>query len=253
MITVSVVSHGHGHMVARLAEQLLTLPQVSCVVVTLNIEETLDLPREPRLRVVRNTAPRGFGANHNAAFELCKTPFYCVANPDIELRLDPFPALLQALNDPSAAVAAPLVLGPEGQIEDSWRRFPSPLDLGLKLFSFHRGTYPEAVRYSTFEPDWVGGMFLLFKSKEYLTLRGFDQEFFLYYEDVDICARIRGNGQKVVGSTEAEVVHRAQRASWRHWGYFSYHLASILRYFTRDWRRVFPAVLRRSRRGARAR
>jgi len=251
MITVSIVSHGHGPMVVKLTHQFLQLPQVSCVVLTLNIEEALELPRDQRLRVIKNGMPRGFGANHNAAFDLCHTAFYCIANPDIEITDNPFPALLLGLQDPSAGVAAPLVRGPNGELEDSWRRFPSPLDIASKLLSSHRGTYSEATLHETFEPDWAAGMFLLFRAKDYLAVNGFDEGYFLYYEDVDICARLRGTGHKVVGCTGTEIVHQAQRSSWRQWSYFLHHLASIWRYYTRDWRRVFPAVLRRATRAAR--
>ena len=248
MITVSVVSHGHGTMVARLTEQFLCLPEVSRVIVTLNIEEQLDLPEDVRIQVLHNEVPKGFGANHNAAFELCETDLYCVVNPDIELRQNPFPALVQALESPTVALAAPLVLGETGQIEDSWRQFPSPLDLALKAFSRYDGTYPEATKNTHFTPDWVAGMFFLFTRHDYAALGGFDEGFFLYYEDVDICARLQVAQRGIIGCTDAQVVHKAQRASWHSWRYRRYHLTSIARYFSRDWRRCFPATLRQDAR-----
>jgi len=245
MITVSVVSHGHGSMVVRLAEQLLSLPQVSSIIVTLNIPEELELPRDRRVHVIRNAVPQGFGANHNAAFLLCDSPFYCVANPDIEIVGNPFPSLLQVLQDSDAAMVAPLVRGAKGQLEDSWRRYPSPLSLGLKIIGLHDGTYPGATLEAIFEPDWVAGMFLLFTAEDYRAVEGFDESFFLYYEDVDICARLHGRGRKVIGCSQAVVVHKAQRASRRDRRHFRYHLISVWQYFVCDWRRIFPAVLRR--------
>lgn len=244
MITVSVVSHGHGAMVADLVAQMLALPEVSRVIVTLNIEEPLTLAADARIKVVRNTVPQGFGANHNAAFALCETGFYCVVNPDVELLENPFPTLLKALALPAAGLAAPLVVGQGGAVEDSWRRFPSPFDLLRKALFGDKGVYAAAERSEPFFPDWAAGMFLLFETQAYAELTGFDEAFFLYYEDVDICVRLQAADRRVVGVAAARIVHKAQRSSWHSWRYRRYHLASMLRYFSRDWRRVFPSLLR---------
>jgi N-acetylglucosaminyl-diphospho-decaprenol L-rhamnosyltransferase len=244
MITVSIVSHGHGDMVSRLTEQLLRLPEISHVILTLNISETLNLPDDTRVQVIENKTPKGFGANHNAAFKRCDTDFYCVVNPDIELTENPFPVLLAALVQHPAALVAPRVVSPEGTPEDSWRHFPSPLDLLLKAFSRYDGTYPDAEVTERFAPDWIAGMFLLFQSKEFAAVNGFDERFFLYYEDVDLCARLRRAQRGLIGCSSVQVVHKAQRASWSSWRYRHYHLTSIARYFSRDWRRLFPTLLR---------
>lgn len=247
MITLSIVSHGHGDMVARLTEQCLLLPEVSRVIVTLNIKEHLELPSgDARLLVLHNAAPKGFGANHNAAFASCETPFYCVVNPDIELQQNPFAILIAALKDPSTALAAPLVCSAQGEIEDSWRIFPSPFNLALKVLSRSDGTYADASKSAHFSPDWTAGMFLLFKAEDYAALKGFDEGFFLYYEDVDICARLHRAGRNITGCSDAKVIHHAQRASWHSWTYRRYHLMSILRYFSRDLRRLMPSLLRRA-------
>ena len=59
MVTASIVSHGHGEMVARLADDLLACPEVSRIVITQNIAEDAVYPRDQRLEVRRNEAPRG--------------------------------------------------------------------------------------------------------------------------------------------------------------------------------------------------
>ncbi|WP_085310530.1 glycosyltransferase family 2 protein [Planktotalea arctica] len=244
MITISVVSHGHGAMVVNLSARLLELPEVARLIVTLNIDEALNFPEDPRLVLVRNAVPKGFGANHNAAFARCESALYCVVNPDIELLDNPFPVLMQGLLASETALAAPLVLDASGQIEDSWRRFPSPVSLVLKALSRDDGTYPEARESDIFAPDWIAGMFLLFKSFDYAQIGGFDERFFLYYEDVDICARLHAAGRGIIGCMGAQVVHKAQRASWQSWRYRRFHFTSLMRYFSRSWRRLLPAALR---------
>lgn len=230
MITVSVVTHRHGAFIKRLAGELLRCPAVKRIVITVNVEEPLTLPGDARLTILRNPEPRGFGANHNAAFRHCTTPYFCVLNPDIELRGDPFPQLMQAF-EPRAALVAPLVVSPAGELEDSYRKFPTVLDLVRKAVAPSRGT--PAAREDLLRPDWVAGMFMLFRAEAFRSVGGFDEKYFLYYEDVDICARLRRQGRGISVCPAATVVHDAQRTSHRDLRYATWHARSMLRYFVK--------------------
>lgn len=238
MIAVSIVSHGHGAMVGKLIGQLLDCPEVGRIILTRNIPEALELPQDERIVVIDNPVPKGFGANHNAAFARCKEAFFCPLNPDIELLENPFPLLLDAAKRSGATVLAPLVLSPAGGIEDSIRHFPTLRSLFSKLLGGYDGRYHLEKGQADFCPDWVAGMFVLFTSEAYAKLKGFDEGFFLYYEDVDICVRAWQQGQKVLVCPRVSVVHDARRASRRNWQHFRWHLASMGRYFLKHWWRL---------------
>lgn len=134
MIAVSIVSHGHGDMVRRLVGQLLAFPEVTQIILTLNVPESVALPDDARLTVIGNAEAKGFGANHNAAFATCTQMFFCPLNPDIEFDGNPFPVLSAALGDERVALVAPVVKSPDGKIEDSMRHFPTPGSLLTKAF-----------------------------------------------------------------------------------------------------------------------
>ena len=238
LISVSIVSHGHGTMVERLVASLLDCPEVSQIVITRNIPEVLDLVSSDRLTVVDNPVPKGFGANHNAAFEHCHKPFFCPLNPDIELLENPFPDLLAAMKLTGSAIVAPLVTAPDGQLEDSIRHFPTIFSLARKLTSGVDGRYQIKSDQAVFYPEWVGGMFMLFRSDDFMRLRGFDEGFFLYYEDVDVCARAWKQGMKIIACPQVSVVHDARRDSHRSTRYLRWHLASMARYFWKHWGRL---------------
>ena len=72
-------------------------------------------------------------------------------------------------------------------------------------------------------------MFLLFESAAYLDLGGFDERYFMYCEDYDICARLRLSGRAYSVLMECEVVHDAQRASRRSRQHLRWHLQSLMR------------------------
>jgi N-acetylglucosaminyl-diphospho-decaprenol L-rhamnosyltransferase len=225
-------------MVEKLVASLLDLPEVRQVVVTRNIPEPLSLGDDARLSVVDNAVPKGFGANHNAAYRLCDQPTFCVLNPDIAFATNPFPRLLAVMADTGAALVAPLVREPGGRVEDSTRYFPTLLSVAAKMFGVAEGRHLAADGQEAFYPEWVAGMFMLFRSLDFGRLGGFDEGFFLYYEDVDICVRAWKRGMKVAACTDADVVHDARRDSRRNLRYMRWHLASVTRYFWKHWGRL---------------
>jgi N-acetylglucosaminyl-diphospho-decaprenol L-rhamnosyltransferase len=230
LIAVSIVSHGHGDMVGRLVGQLLAFPEVAQIILTLNVPESVALPDDARVTVIGNAEPKGFGANHNAAFAACTQTFFCPLNPDIEFDRNPFPVLSAALGDDRVALVAPLVRSPDGKIEDSMRRFPTPGSLLMKALGGSDGRYLVRQDQADFAPEWVAGMFMLFRSRDFHDLGGFDEHFFLYYEDVDICARVWQKGMKVLACPRGCVIHDAQRDSRRSLRHLRWHLMSMARF-----------------------
>jgi GT2 family glycosyltransferase len=234
MISVSVVSHRQGALVADLLADL----DAHCadaieVLLTVNVPELLPFEtagfRFP-LRVLENREAKGFGANHNTAFRASRNEFFCVLNPDIRLRADPFEPLTERLRDPAVGVVAPLVRNPAGGIEDSARRMPTPVSILRKAVFGGRG--PDyAIGTADLRPDWVAGMFMLFRRETFAALGGFDERYFLYYEDVDLCTRLALARKSVVYCPAVEVIHDARRESHRSMRYLRRHAASMLRFF----------------------
>ena len=240
-VTVSIVSHGQGNQVAALLDDLGRLQLDVDLIVTVNVPEPR--PAVPqslatRTRWLANASPRGFAANHNAAFRQCATPFFCVVNPDIRLHGDAFALLASHLSDPKIGVVGPAVLDVNGQIEDSVRRFPTLGGLAVKLLGQNDGRYSFGLGDKPFDADWIGGMFMLFRSSAFAAVGGFNEKFFLYYEDVDICARLWKAGYRVLACPSVSVVHDAQRTSRHDWRYRRWHAQSMLRYFAKHWLRL---------------
>jgi N-acetylglucosaminyl-diphospho-decaprenol L-rhamnosyltransferase len=236
-IFISIVSHGQGKLANLVLADIKSQCAKESVVVTSNIVEPdpLHLGLFPRATHIDNPLPKGFGANHNAAFRHCQSPFFCVSNPDIRIPKNPFERLLAVFDDPKVGLVAPLILNSDGGIEDSVRYFPTPARIVGKALGLSQGRFP--LRGSdTQSVDWVAGMFMLFRSQAFIDVGGFDEGFFLYYEDVDICARLRKAGWKVIVHPGSSVVHDAQRTSRRNLRYMRWHLSSMLRYFSKHFR-----------------
>lgn len=236
VVSISIVSHQQGALVAALLADIAA----HCawpleVILTLNLPETLPFDAGSfsfPVRVVNNTTPKGFGANHNAAFGLAGAAHFCVLNPDIRVDHDAWSPLLALLADRSIGVAGPLIVSPGGSVEDSARRFPTPTGILRKALFGSSG--PEyAAGDEPLYPDWIAGMFMVFRSETFRAAGGFDEGYFLYYEDVDLCWRLKGRQLRAAQLPAARAVHDARRTSHRRLRYLLWHARSMLRFFVK--------------------
>ena len=241
-ISISIVSHLQGGMVANLLADI----EKHCATEALEVFLTVNVPEvlpftigdfSFPFKIINNSAPLGFSANHNQAFRLASNDYYCVANPDVRFTNNPFPALLTCLDEVDVGVVAPKVVGDNGELEDSARCFPTPLKILVKAIRGRpRNEY--IIKDENIYPDWIAGMFMLFRYEVFKSIGGFDERYFLYYEDVDICARLRQKNFEVALCPKAIVIHRGQRSSHRNFKYFKWHITSMVRFF------LSPAYLR---------
>lgn len=243
-VSISIVSHSQIALVKLLLEDIKKHCLTSSieVILTLNVDEISPFDEheyEFISHVICNKVPKGFGENHNAAFQFISGQFFCILNPDIRIASDIFKDFPIWLRHQSIDIGAPLVLSHEGNIEDSFRRFPSPFKVLSKIFTT-RQQLDYLIDSKTIYPDWVAGMFMIMHRETFASLGGFNEAFFLYYEDVDFCARAYLAGCRVGVCPELKVVHNAQRQSHRSFKYLRWHIASMMRFFlsTVYWRIV---------------
>jgi len=241
-VTVSIISHGHCSMLNNLLMQINDLESsVSHVIITHNIPSDLILDEGSfsfQITVIRNKLALGFGTNHNNAFKKCATEYFCILNPDVEFVKDPFYELLDCLKDNNIGIAAPIVLNSSGEVEDSHRKFPTPVLILKKFFFDEKGLYKLDSDSRISYPDWVAGMFMLVRSSTYKLLDGFDEKYFLYYEDIDLCLRSWREKKSVAVSKNVSIMHNAQRDSHSNLKFLSFHLKSMFRFFFKHWLRL---------------
>ncbi|MBP2698928.1 glycosyltransferase family 2 protein [Vibrio parahaemolyticus] len=197
------------------------------VVLILNIPENEDYINHLNLKVkvIRNATPFGFGKNNNIAFKSTNSDYFSILNPDLRI---PHSFQFSKLIDiePNGAIA-PKVLNSNGIVEDSCRKYPSVMNIFKRhILKVKRPNYL-VDNNKNIDVDWVAGMFILFNSLNYSKLNGFNEKYFMYLEDADICRRFNQNGLKVVYTTEQYVIHDARRQSLKSFSHFKWHLKSM--------------------------
>src|SRR5215213_5032537 len=206
-ISVVVVNHGTPQHLERCLETLHEDEPASVVVV-----DTTPDPSAVRalLRRFAGAKPlempnHGYGAALNAGLRLTDTPYALLLNADTIVRPGGTRSLAAFLDaHPRAAVVGPLIVAPDGSRERSAFRFPTPAMVLLQESGLHRllrdGT---AIRRT----DWVLGAALAVRRTALHAVGGFDESFFLYNEEVDLCVRLTRGGWDVVYAPIATVEH----------------------------------------------
>lgn len=193
------------------------------------------------IHYVENTSTKGFGENHNLNFKLCNKSFnltdddyYIVINPDIIIEPSDLHKLTQQMQENSFSITAPdLYKDIQKTIrDDSIRNFPNLLNI-ISRYTINsnntiidRSTITKPKQY-----DWASGALLAFKAKHYQALDGFDEKYFMYYEDVDICWRSAKTGKRLIYLPDIKAIHIGQRASRNGFSIYLYwHIKSALRF-----------------------
>ncbi|HEY6962602.1 MAG TPA: glycosyltransferase family 2 protein [Gaiellaceae bacterium] len=217
-VAAVVVSHGDAADVDRLLPELA--PQVDELVVVANIPGSIGLPPDG-VTVIANEAPLGFGANVNRGVAATTAELVCSVNPDAIPRPGAIAELQRFMEErPRAAIAGPAMVYPDGTLQPSRRRFPTvagtlvrrtPLRLAFDPYKLQRRHYHLDERPTEpVEADWMLGGFLMLRRAALDELDGFDEGFFLYGEDIDLCYRARRAGWSVWYVPGAVVEHEHQ-------------------------------------------
>ena len=165
----------------------------------------------------------GFAAGVNAAAREARGHLLLL-NPDCELTMPIAAPLLGILDaEPGAGIVGGLVREADGTVQASARRFPdattglagrtSWLSRALPDNPLTRRNLTTAPDAGVRQVDWVSGALMLVRRDTFDALGGFDERFFLYWEDADFCKRAAMAGWSTWYAPVAEVVHRTARAS----------------------------------------
>lgn len=195
----------------------------------------------PAARFLPTGANLGYGGAANKGAAITNEPYLLVCNPDTVFAVDSIRLLVDALlAEPEAGVAGPRVDTSEGEVYPSARTFPSVTDsIGHGFLGLVWRGNPWSRRYlMTDRPldrnstvDWVSGSAMLLRRSAFDAVGGFDESFFMYAEDVDLCRRLQTTGWKTLYVPLARVVHVQGVSSARHpYKMIVAHHRSLLRF-----------------------
>jgi len=228
-VSVLIVGyHAYDELDRCLASLGVHEPDAEVIVVDHDADESRGravAAAHPEIRYVPRIVNPGFGAGVNFAATLASGSVFLIINPDVELRAPVVPLLAACLHDhANVGIAGGLIREADGSIQPSARRFPDLSTAFGGRTSWLTRVRPDnpltrrnlATGGTLDGPkivDWVTGAFMMIRADVFRALGGFDERFFMYWEDSDLCARALRNGWKTMYEPRVEVVHLTGRSS----------------------------------------
>lgn len=176
-------------------------------------------PKFPAANFIVNTVNVGFGKANNQALQICKGKYVLFLNPDTLLPEDSLNkcTTFMETNDRAGALGIRMIDGSGTFLPESKRSFPSPMTSFYKLTGLSR-LFPSSRIFSRYaltyldehqnhEVDVLAGAFLLARRDVLVQLKGFDETFFMYGEDIDLSFRIQKSGYKNFYFSESTIIH----------------------------------------------
>lgn len=182
----------------------------------------------------------GFGKGHNLVLPKLESEYHAIVNPDILLNSDAFSAIINYMeHNPDVGMCIPKLINENGDCLHVYRKEVTILDMFIRMFCANWFTKRQAehtlqnMDYSQpFQVPFGQGSFLVIKTELFKELNGFDDRFFMYMEDADLCKRVN-QVSKLMYYPDASVIHKWERGSHRNKKLLKYHLQSMKKYFNK--------------------
>lgn len=218
LLDVVVVNHLSSKLTINLVKNVLTSRNVQSVTVVDNSESSEETQKlrafckKPKVSLVISQNA-GFGAACNLGAQKGEAPYLAFLNPDLELFQGAtlFSLLLKHLKHENAALVAPQLVDQSNLTLHTAGRF-APLNFWFWRYLFLYTQPLEKVPRRSTPVDYVTGAFMLFRRSIFEELEGFDERFFMYFEDLDLCYRLRKRGERLIYVPQLSVRHLAHQS-----------------------------------------
>ncbi|MDR0558590.1 MAG: glycosyltransferase family 2 protein [Prevotellaceae bacterium] len=219
-------------------------------------DESVNHIREnyPQTVIIQNKTIKGFGENNNLGVSVSKGKYIAIINPDIVVLPKSIDVLYEyMIENPATGILAPQLLNPDCSIQYSVRRFITLKTFVYRLISRGKDTSKNKIvghylqkdidNGKTQTVDWAIGAAMFIDREFFIHLNGFDEDYFLYLEDEDICLRSWKNGKPVIYLPDAKMIHNHIRESSKTGKKTIHHIKSLITFFRKHGYCVHRSLL----------
>lgn len=218
-LTISIVNYNTGEYLLRCIKSLEKvtgeIDMVVYIVDNASSDDSLWKVKNEKINLdinyILNDQNLGFGKAHNQVLKKLSTEYILILNPDVEVKKGDLATMISYMEDnPGIGAATPEIILPNGMIDlTAHRGFPTPW-ASFKYFilkddSLYHLTGQDLTK--THEVDAITGAFLLTRKSVLEKVGFFDEDYFMYAEDIDLCFRIKKAGYKIVYLPQVKILH----------------------------------------------
>jgi len=198
------------------------------------------------IKLIRNEKNEGFAKANNKGAAISKGEYLLFLNNDTIFVENTLQILLQYLREQKDRILiASQLLNEDGSVQHSVYSFQT-LWLSFTAYFFLYSIFPRSKYFNRYylmnrgidritEVEIVTGAFMLFNRKDILELKGFDEDYFFYGEDNDLCKRFRDSGGKIIYYPKTKIIHLKGGTSKTDWFHERYRTLSVLNLFKKHY------------------
>lgn len=182
----------------------------------------------------------GFGKGHNLVLPQLNSEYHAIVNPDILFTEDAFKTIIDYMDSHgNVGMCIPQIVDEQGELQQVYRKEVTVPDMFIRMFC--KKLFPKRVADHTlqdqdytkpFRVPFGQGSFLVIKTALFKELNGFDDAFFMYLEDADLCKRVN-QVSNLIYLPDATVIHKWEQGSHKNMKLFKYHVKSMGHYFSK--------------------
>ncbi len=184
----------------------------------------------------------GFGKGHNLILDKINSRYHAIVNPDIIFKEDSLSKIIDYMeNDQSIGMVIPKIVDEKGELQKVYREEVTIYDMFIRMFCpklFPKRMERITLQYKDYNKEFQvpfgQGSFLVIKTELLKKLNGFDDRYFMYMEDADLCKRVN-QISKLMYFPNTAVIHKWEKGSHKNKKLFKYHVSSMIKYF-KKWR-----------------
>ena len=250
MISVSIVLYNHSFdEIVHLIQSLSDDKNIGIIYLIDNSssKELTKIPKKisPKIEYIYGQGNIGFGAGHNIGIRRSIAKgfkYHLILNPDILIEAGTFSPLLTFMESHTEiGLVMPKIIYPNGKTQNLCKLLATPIDLiGRRFIPFQKWNEKRNIRYELKFTNYdqimqvpsLSGCFMLIRTNILEKVNGFDERFFLYCEDLDLCRRI-GEISQTVFYPEVSVIHNYEKGSYKSNKLLLLHIVSAIKYFNK--------------------
>lgn len=170
----------------------------------------------PRVRLIRSDTNLGFAKGINLGAEAAEGEYVLFLNSDAKIMTDTLPAMVSYMDEhKKCAVLGGLLKNYDGSLQRSFGQFYTVAGVIKMLIGGDKAEMPKKIALDPFLTDWVSGGFMMVKKDVFQQTKRFDENFFMYIEDMELCYRLKHLGYNVAVFPQSFAIHAQQGSSNR--------------------------------------
>lgn len=220
MVSIIVLSYNKSTLTLQCLQSLfknIDEKEIEVIVVdNASTDDSVTLIKKefPKVKLIENTKNSGFAGGCNLGAKQARGEYLVFLNNDAEVTDNPLPQMIGVFKtNEHVGIVGGILENHNGTLQRSFGNFYSLSAVFRLLFQGESGELTKFTAKTVTQTDWVSGGFMMVKREVYEKVKGFDEAYFMYVEDMDLCYKVKKAGFSVYVQPESRVKHVGQAST----------------------------------------